>query len=47
MINIGSISLLISLLLFVIGSIKNFQPKDMVILIRGLILLTFVVIVSL
>jgi len=47
MINIGSITLLISLLLFLIGSIKNFQPKDMVILIRGLILLTFVVIVSL
>ena len=47
MINIGSLSLLVALLLFVIGSIKNFHPDDMVILIRALILLTLVVLVSL
>ena len=46
MINIGSISLLVALVLYVISSIKNWQQKDMVILLRSLILLTLVVMVS-
>ena len=46
-INIGSITLLVALLIYLLGSFKKWQAKDMVILVRALILLTLVVMVSL
>ena len=46
MINIGSISLLVALVLYILSSIKNWQAKDMVILLRSLILLSLGVMAS-
>jgi len=47
LINIGSITLLLSILLFVFASSKNWQSKYMIIIMRALILLTLVVLFTL
>ena len=46
MINIGSISLLVALVLYILSSIKNWHTKDMVILLRSLIILSLGVVAS-